>query len=161
MAINDARSPRWRARWGSGGKHRWKHQRRSNGRNTATSPPACASADSGRLRVVASVGCVSKRGCGNSSGNSGDDPRAGTPQNDETSSSRSPCLSSKENEDNTGQAMVLNGARSKGNIGDTPMAETLQPHRLPVLRQTAICPVGCGWRCTRGMHRQGGVWKQR
>ena len=52
-----------------------------------------------------------------------------------------PCLSSKKNDENTDQAMAINDARSSGeeqggpameNIGDTPMVETLQPHRLPV-----------------------------
>jgi len=59
MTSNGARCP-CRARR----KHRWKpavetsdgkHQRHANGRNTATSPPACASADSnlsGRLLAV-------------------------------------------------------------------------------------------------------------
>jgi hypothetical protein len=63
----------------------------------------------GRLRVVVSVG---KAGCGNNSGNSGDDPRAGAPQNDETPSSHSPWPSSKENEETTDQAMTINAARS-------------------------------------------------
>jgi hypothetical protein len=43
--------------------------------------------------------------------------------------------------------MAINAARSEGNsdgnINDTPMVETLQPHRLPVPRQIAICPFGC------------------
>jgi hypothetical protein len=48
-------------------------------------------------------------------------------------------LSSKENEENTDQAMAINAARSPRrrarrasgeNIGDTPKLETPQPHRL-------------------------------
>jgi hypothetical protein len=66
MAINAARSLRWSARWASGGrKHRWKYQRRSKVRNTATSPPAYALADSnlpGRLRGCGERGGLSKRG---------------------------------------------------------------------------------------------------
>ena len=66
-----------------------------------------------------------------------------------------PCLiprvSSKE--ENTGQAMAINGARSLGegqggasgeNINDAPMVETPQPHRLPMPWQTGRCLVGCG-----------------
>jgi len=61
-----------------------------------------------------------------------------------------PRLSSKENEENTGQAMVINDARSSveskagtsvESIGDTPMLDSLQPHRLPVPRQTVVA---CG-----------------
>jgi len=58
------------------------HQQYANGRNTAISSLACALADSdlpGRLRVAVSVG---KAGCENS----GDDPRIGASQNNETPS---------------------------------------------------------------------------
>jgi len=34
-------------------------------------------------------------------------------------------------------------ASGERNIGDPPMLETLQPHRLPVPWQRAICPFGC------------------
>jgi hypothetical protein len=35
-------------------------------------------------------------------------------------------------------------------IGDTPMLETPQPHRLPVPRQTAICLVSYGFAVSVG-----------
>ena len=41
-------------------------------------------------------------------------------------------------------ARPLRGGNIGENISDTPMIETLQPHRLPLPLQTAICLVGCG-----------------
>ncbi len=89
MAINDARSPSVESKVGQRWKHRWKHQRHANGRNTATSPPACALADRKmpvRLRVVVSKRGSEQAACGNNSGNSGDDPMVDASRNDEMSS---------------------------------------------------------------------------
>jgi len=83
----------------------------------------------GRLRVAVSV---EKAGCGNS----GDDPRAGAPQNDEAPllDPLSLIQGRERWASNEHQRRTLPSIRwrARWRIGDTPMLETPQPHRLPV-----------------------------
>jgi len=79
MAIN-AHLTRWRARRRSG--------ERNSGENISDTPMV-ETLQSHRLQSAWSLAGCSERGCGNNSGNSGDDPRVGASQDDETPSSQS------------------------------------------------------------------------
>ena len=93
-----------------GRKHRWKYQRHANGRNTATSPPACALADRNlhsRLRGGGGREGVSKQRV-ETAVETAVMIRGRTRRKTMKRHCLIPCLSSKENEENTGQAMAIN-----------------------------------------------------